>query len=59
MRRLGMPGGLAAIGYTPADIPELVAGTLLQRRLTTMSPREATREDLARMFEESMVIAPT
>jgi hydroxyacid-oxoacid transhydrogenase len=59
MRRLGLPTGLAAIGYSTADIPELVAGTLLQRRLTTMSPREATREDLARMFEESMVIAPT
>jgi hydroxyacid-oxoacid transhydrogenase len=55
MERLGVPNGLWAIGYGTSDIPALVAGTQLQQRLTTLSPRHAGPDDLARMFEESMV----
>jgi hydroxyacid-oxoacid transhydrogenase len=55
MQRLGVPGGLQAIGYTSSDIPALVEGTQLQRRLTTLSPRQAGGEELAAMFEEAMV----
>jgi hydroxyacid-oxoacid transhydrogenase len=54
MERLGMPGGLRSIGYGPADIPALVDGTLLQQRLTKLSPRQATADDFARMFEAAM-----
>jgi hydroxyacid-oxoacid transhydrogenase len=54
MRRLNVPNGLRAIGYQDADVPALVEGTLLQQRLTKLSPRPAGREDLSRMFEESM-----
>ena len=54
MQRLGMPGGLRAVGYTAADIPALVEGTLLQQRLTRLSPRAAAADDFARMFEEGM-----
>lgn len=54
MQRLGVPNGLRAVGYTPADIPALVQGTLLQRRLTALSPRPAGRDDLARLFEDAM-----
>ena len=54
MQRLNVPHGLRAVGYTSADIPALVDGTLLQQRLTQLSPRPATAEDLARMFEEAM-----
>ena len=55
MQRLGAPNGLREIGYGSSDIPALVQGTLLQQRLTKLSPRPAGPEDLARMFEESMV----
>ena len=39
MRRTGMPNGLHAVGYTAADIPQMVAGALQQQRLTKLSPR--------------------
>ena len=54
MQRLNVPHGLRAVGYTSADIPALVDGTLLQQRLTQLSPRPATAEDFARMFEDAM-----
>jgi hydroxyacid-oxoacid transhydrogenase len=56
MRRLGVPNGLSAVGYTRDDIPALVEGTLPQHRVTKLSPRPATREDLAQLFEDSLVI---
>ena len=55
MQRLGVPNGLRAVGYTSSDIPALVEGTLLQRRLTTLSPRPAGVEELSAMFEDAMV----
>jgi hydroxyacid-oxoacid transhydrogenase len=57
MQRLRVPNGLAAVGYTREDIPALVKGTLPQHRVTKLSPRPAGEEDLARLFEESMVVA--
>ncbi len=54
MQRLNMPNGLSAVGYSRADIPMLVDGTLLQQRLTTLSPRPADRDDLAALFDASM-----
>jgi hydroxyacid-oxoacid transhydrogenase len=56
MRRLGVPNGLSAVGYTRDDIPALVEGTLPQHRVTKLSPRPASREDLAQLFEDSLVI---
>jgi len=55
MHRLQTPNGLSAIGYTAADIPALVEGTLPQHRVTKLSPRAAGPEDLARLFEDAMV----
>ena len=55
MQRLGVPNGLGAVGYTPADIPLLVEGTLPQHRVTKLSPRPAGPDELARLFEEAMV----
>jgi hydroxyacid-oxoacid transhydrogenase len=54
MQHLGVPNGLRAVGYSSADIPALVEGTVLQQRLTMLSPRPAAPEDLARMFEAAM-----
>jgi len=55
MQRLQMPNGLEAIGYSSSDIPALVEGTLPQHRVTKLSPRPAGPEELARLFEDSMV----
>ncbi len=55
MRRLKVPNGLRALGYGSSHIPALVEGTLPQHRVTKLSPRPASEEDLARLFEDAMV----
>ena len=55
MQDLHLPNGLRALGYDTADIPRLVEGTLPQHRVTKLSPRPASPEDLARLFEEAMI----
>jgi hydroxyacid-oxoacid transhydrogenase len=55
MQRLQMPNGLKAIGYTSADIPSLVEGTLPQHRVTKLSPRPAGPDELSALFEDAMV----
>jgi hydroxyacid-oxoacid transhydrogenase len=42
------------LGYTGADIPALVEGTLPQHRVTKLSPRPASPADLAFLFEDAM-----
>ena len=54
MRRLKVPNGLKAVGYSTSDIPGLVEGTLPQHRVTKLSPRPAGPDELAMMFEEAM-----
>jgi hydroxyacid-oxoacid transhydrogenase len=54
MRDLNVPNGLRDLGYSSSDIPALVEGTLPQHRVTKLSPRPASAEDLAKLFEESM-----
>ncbi len=56
MQRLKIPNGLSAVGYTRADIPALVEGTLPQHRVTKLSPVPAGREQLTKLFENSMTI---
>ncbi len=55
MERLKVPNGLREIGYTSADIPALVEGTLPQHRVTKLSPRAASPNDLSTLFEQSMI----
>ena len=56
MQLLKMPSGLAAIGYTPADIPALVQGTLPQHRVTKLSPVPAGEAELTELFRASLKI---
>ena len=56
MKATGMPNGLSAVGYGPSDIEDLVQGTLPQHRLTKLSPRPASAEDLRQLFTESMTL---
>jgi hydroxyacid-oxoacid transhydrogenase len=55
MRELGVPNGLRALGYSSSDIPALVEGTLPQHRVTKLSPRAATADDLGALFEDAMI----
>ncbi len=54
MRRTGIPNGLSAVGYGPDDVDQLVAGTLPQHRVTKLSPRPASAEDLKQLFLDSL-----
>ncbi|MFC5176820.1 hydroxyacid-oxoacid transhydrogenase [Nocardioides taihuensis] len=54
MRDVGMPPGLAAIGYGEADVDDLVAGALQQQRLLATAPLEVTPDDLAGVFRRSL-----
>ncbi len=54
MRKIGMPNGLKAVGYGPQDVDKLVQGTLPQHRVTKLSPRPASEEDLKQMFLDAL-----
>lgn len=56
MRKVGMPNGLGEVGYGPADVDKLVEGTLPQHRVTKLSPRPASAEDLKKLFLDSMTL---
>jgi hydroxyacid-oxoacid transhydrogenase len=56
MKDINCPNGLSELGYTESDIPALVEGGWKQQRLLVGSPRPVSKEDLTRIFEESMVL---
>jgi hydroxyacid-oxoacid transhydrogenase len=56
MRQIGMPNGLKAVGYGPEDVDALVAGTIVQHRVTKLSPRPASQDDLKGLFLDSMTL---
>ena len=56
MRELGVPKGLQAVGYSSADIPALVEGTLPQHRVTKLAPIPAGEAELTGLFEASMTV---
>jgi hydroxyacid-oxoacid transhydrogenase len=54
MRDIGIPNGLAEVGYGDADVDDLVDGALKQQRLLATAPKSPTGEDLASVFRGSM-----
>jgi alcohol dehydrogenase class IV len=54
MRDIGMPNGLAAVGYGDGDVPDLVEGTLKQQRLLATAPREVTEDDVSAILRDSL-----
>lgn len=54
MKDVGMPPGLAAVGFGLGDVDDLVEGALRQERLLAMSPRQVGADDLAGLFTASM-----
>ncbi|XP_053739279.1 hydroxyacid-oxoacid transhydrogenase, mitochondrial [Synchiropus splendidus] len=51
---LQVEDGLGALGYKQEDIPDLVRGTIPQERVTKLSPRGHTEDDLEQLFADSM-----
>lgn len=56
MQQTGMPNGLAAVSFSAADVDRLVEGTIPQHRVTKLSPKPATPDDLRTLFLDSMRI---
>ena len=56
IQQTGMPNGLAAVGFSEADVDQLVTGTLPQHRVTKLSPRPAAAADLKQLFLDSMML---
>jgi hydroxyacid-oxoacid transhydrogenase len=56
MRDVGLPNGLAAVGYTEADVSDLVVGSAQQQRLLSTAPREVTDDDLAAILGGSLTL---
>jgi hydroxyacid-oxoacid transhydrogenase len=54
MRDVGLPSGLAELGYGEGDVDTLVEGALQQQRLLATAPVEVTAEHLATVFRESL-----
>lgn len=54
MRDIGIPSGLAEVGYDGSDVEDLVEGALKQQRLLATAPREVTADALATVFRDSM-----
>jgi alcohol dehydrogenase class IV len=54
MRDIGMPNGLAAVGYGETDVDALVDGALKQQRLLATSPKPVGADDLAAIVTRSL-----
>jgi len=54
MRDIGFPDGLSEMGYTEADIPQIVEGTMKQQRLLVGCPRVVGEKELTKIAKESM-----
>jgi alcohol dehydrogenase class IV len=54
MQDLGAPRGVAELGYTEDDIPDLVAGALKQQRLLAVAPKPVSEGDLRLIITASM-----
>lgn len=54
LRETGMPNGLTEVGYTMDDVGQLVAATVPQHRVISLSPRPASSADLEELFKDAL-----
>jgi hydroxyacid-oxoacid transhydrogenase len=54
MREIGIPNGIGGVGYTEADVPDLVPGTMKQQRLLATCAKTPTEEDIAAILTASI-----
>ncbi|MBE7187566.1 hydroxyacid-oxoacid transhydrogenase, partial [Jatrophihabitans endophyticus] len=52
-RDIGIPSGIAEVGFTDSDVDALVAGAVKQQRLLSIAPRTPTEDDLAAILRGS------
>ena len=53
LKAVGAPSGLSVLGYTEADIPDLVSGALKQQRLLRVSPKPVNETVLREILMQS------
>jgi alcohol dehydrogenase class IV len=56
MRDVGLPNGLAAVGYGEGDVDDLVTGAMQQQRLLATAPLPVREEDLAAILRRSLTL---
>jgi hydroxyacid-oxoacid transhydrogenase len=54
MRDIGIPNGIGGVGYSEADVPDLVPGTMKQQRLLATCPKTPTEDDIADILTKSV-----
>jgi alcohol dehydrogenase class IV len=54
MADVGCPTTITEVGYSEADIPDLVAGAVLQQRLLACAPLPIGEAELERVFRDSL-----
>jgi len=54
MRDIGIPNGIGGVGYTEADVPDLVPGTMKQQRLLATCAKTPTEDDIAAILTRSV-----
>jgi alcohol dehydrogenase class IV len=54
MRDIDIPNGIGGVGYSEADVPDLVPGTMKQQRLLATCPKMPTEEDIASILTNSV-----
>jgi alcohol dehydrogenase class IV len=54
MRDIGIPSGIGAVGYSAADVADLVPGTMKQQRLLVNCPRPVDEDDIAGILTRSI-----
>ncbi len=54
MQKAGIPSGIAALGYTDADIPRMAEAAFAQKRPLAQAPLETTENDLAKIYRRAM-----
>ena len=52
--RLEVVDGIGGVGYTEADVPDLVPGTMKQQRLLATCPKTPTEDDIADILTKSV-----
>lgn len=54
MRAVGMPNGVAGVGYSEGDLDTLTRGTLPQQRLLQNAPKDLNRDVLKSLFRDAL-----
>jgi hydroxyacid-oxoacid transhydrogenase len=54
MSKTGVPNGVGGVGYREADLPDLVKGTLVQKRLVDNAPLSVDEAAMTALFRGAL-----